>query len=161
MRMNTQEKLALIRRYYDGCSAGDVAIMRDALDDNVVHYFLSPNPGSAPVRGAERLAKYWRRVQRLFAARWVIDAIVAEDDAAVIEWTMFHTPKPGATRVTLRGAEFYRFNNGLISEIRAYYQQLDRSTELDGFDYGSRGYSQIGKERSALHEPPIAVDSHK
>jgi ketosteroid isomerase-like protein len=149
--METQAKLALIKRYYDGCSAGDAAAIAATLDDNVVHYFLAPNPGSAPVRGAQHLAKYWRKVQRLFDARWVVDSIVGEGDAAVIEWTMFHTPA-GGDRVALRGAEFYKFANGRIAEIRAYYQKLDRSTELEGFDYVSRGYSALEREASALHK---------
>jgi ketosteroid isomerase-like protein len=152
--MNTEEKLALIPRYYEGCSAADLAAMVATLDENVVHYFLAPNPGSAPVRGAHNLANYWRKVQRLFEARWVVDSIVTEDDAAVIEWTMFHTPKPGGGRIALRGAEFYRFANGRIFEIRAYYQQLDRSSELDGFDYLARGYSGLEREESTLHSPP-------
>jgi len=149
--MTTDEKLALIRRYYDGCSTGEVAAMLATLDENVVHYFLAPNPGSKPLRGAVHLANYWRKIQRLFEARWVVDSIIGEGDEAVIEWTMFHTPKPGGARVALRGAEFYRFANGRIAEIRGYYNQIDRSTELEGFDYPMRGYSQLGREQSALH----------
>ena len=40
--------LDVVRRYYDGCSAGDVEEMRATLADDVVHYFLAPNVGSAP-----------------------------------------------------------------------------------------------------------------
>jgi hypothetical protein len=97
--------------------------------------------------------------------RWVVDSIIGEGYEAVIEWTMFHKPKPGGARVALRGAEFYRFANGRIAEIRAYYNQLDRSTELEGFDYPMRGYSQLGREQSALHSSPRETersnDSHK
>jgi ketosteroid isomerase-like protein len=151
--METDEKLTLIKRYYDGCSAGDAAAIAATLDDNVVHYFLAPNPGAAPVRGAAHLANYWRKVQRKLAARWVVDSIIGEGDAAVIEWTMFFTPAPVAARIALRGAEFYRFAGGRIAEIRAYYQQRDCSTELDGFDYFPRGYSTLTREASAVHAP--------
>ena len=44
----------LIIRYYDGCSAGDLDELRATLHPDVVHYFLAPNPGSAPVAGPDR-----------------------------------------------------------------------------------------------------------
>ena len=37
---------ALISRYYDGCSAGDVDLMLGTLHPDVVHWFLAPNTGS-------------------------------------------------------------------------------------------------------------------
>ena len=64
--------LATITRYYEGCSAGDVELMLTTLDADVVHWFLAPNPGSAPVRGGEHLARYWRKVQGMIDARWVV-----------------------------------------------------------------------------------------
>ena len=150
--MTTDEKLALIRRYYDGCSSGDVELMTDTLAPDVVHYFLAPNPGSRPVAGAEQLAQYWRKVQRMFDARWVVDLIVAEDDQAIIEWPLYWTPPDREKRVATRGAESYVFRDGRIAEIRAFYQQRpDRSTQLEGFDYAARGYSRLGFEESAVH----------
>ena len=150
--MTTGQKLALIRRYYDGCSRGDVELMIETLAPDVVHYFLAPNPGSKPVAGAERLARYWSSVQRRFDARWVVDLVVAEDDQAMIEWTLYWTPPDGDERLATRGAESYLFRDGRIAEIRAFYQQrTDRSTELDGFDYAGRGYSRLGREESVVH----------
>jgi ketosteroid isomerase-like protein len=49
---------ALVRRYYDGCSGGDVEVVRATLHPDVVHWFLAPNTGSAPVAGAEHLARF-------------------------------------------------------------------------------------------------------
>jgi ketosteroid isomerase-like protein len=150
--MTTDRKLALIRRYYDGCSTGDLDVMMETLAADVVHYFLAPNPGSGPVAGAEHLARYWRKVQRMFDARWVVDLIVGERDQAIIEWTLYWTPPETGERVATRGAESYVFRGGRIAEIRAFYQQRpDRSTELDGFDYAERGYSRLGREESAMH----------
>ena len=73
--------------------------MRATLADDVVHYFLAPNVGSAPVRGGEHLARYWRKVAGMIEARWVVDhGLVGSDQPveAVIEWTMFWRPQ-GAT----------------------------------------------------------------
>ena len=155
--MTTEEKLALISRYYDACSDGDVDALVKTVTDDVTHYFLAPNPGSKPVSGGLHLARYWAKVQRRIDGRWVIDWIVAEGDEAVIEWTLFWS-SDGEDRVATRGAEWYRFRDGRISEIRAYYQQLDRTTELDGFDYAARSYSGLGDESSAIHMAPARGD---
>lgn len=146
-------KLATVVAYYDGCSAGDAGAMERRLAPDVVHWFLAPNPGSAPVRGAAALAAFWAKVQARFDANWTVDHLLESGDEAVIEWSMFWTPAPGAARVAVRGAEWYRFAaDGRIAEIRAYYQQRpDASCELEGFPYGRRGFSSVGQETSALH----------
>lgn len=135
--------LATITRYYDGCSSGDVELMLSTLDTDVVHWFLAPNPGSAVVRGGEHLARYWRKVQAMIDARWVVDHCLAGDGEAVIEWTMYWTAD--GARIATRGAEWFTFSpGGLITEIRSYYQQRPETTGLDGFPYGERGYSVTG-----------------
>lgn len=144
----------LITRYYDGCTAGDVDALAATLHPDVVHYFLAPNPGSTPVRGAAHLARYWRKVTGLIEARWVVDHVLAAEQEAVIEWTLFWRPQGHAGRVATRGAEWFVFRDGLIAEIRSYYQQQPRHTELDGFDYAARGYALPGAERSAVHPAP-------
>ncbi|MBA3906335.1 MAG: nuclear transport factor 2 family protein [Pseudonocardiales bacterium] len=147
--------IEVIRRYYDGCSTGDVDAMRATLTEDVVHFFLTPNAGSAPVRGAEHLARYWRKVAAMIEARWVVDHCLESERQAVIEWTMFWKPTGAAQRVATRGAEWFVFAaDGRIAEIRSYYRQRPESTGLDGFPYADRGYSTLGVERSALHEPP-------
>lgn len=146
--------LTTITRYYDGCSAGDVETMLGTLDPGVVHWFLAPNVGSAPVRGAEHLARYWRKVSGLIEARWVVDHALTGGAEAVIEWTMFWRPQGTADRVATRGAEWFTFAaDGRITEIRSYYQQRPETTQLDGFPYADRGYSTHGFEHSALHHP--------
>ena len=134
--------LEVVRRYYEGCSTGDVEGMRATLADDVVHYFLAPNVGSAPVRGGEHLARYWRKVTGMIDARWVVDHGLVGDGEAVIEWTMYWRPAGADARVATRGAEWFVFaDDGRIAEIRSYYQQRPETTELDGFPYAARGYS--------------------
>jgi ketosteroid isomerase-like protein len=134
--------LDIITRYYDGCSTGDVALMTSTLHPDVVHWFLAPNPGSAAVRGGEHLARYWRKVHAMIDARWVVDHCLSGDGEAVIEWTMVWTPQGSAGQVATRGAEWFTFSaDGMITEIRSYYQQRPQTTELDGFPYAQRGYS--------------------
>jgi ketosteroid isomerase-like protein len=144
--------LETITRYYDGCSTGDVDLLLGTLDPEVVHRFLAPNLGSAPVRGAEHLARYWRKVAGMIDARWVVDHALVGAGEAVIEWTMFWRPDGVTGRVATRGAEWFTFAaDGRIREIRSYYQQRPETTELDGFPYLDRGYSVPDSERSELH----------
>ncbi len=142
---------ALLRTYYDGCNRGDVDLMCSTFHPEVVHYFLAPNTGSAPVRGAEHLARYWRKVGRMIDARWVVDSICAQQEQAVIEWTLFWTPQGGGERVLTRGAEWFTGRDGLIREIRSYYQMRQEPTELEAFPYAERGYSVPGQEHSNVH----------
>jgi ketosteroid isomerase-like protein len=134
--------LETITSYYEGCSSGDVELMLTTLDADVVHWFLAPNPGSAPVRGGEHLARFWRKVQGMIDARWLVDHCLTGESEAVIEWTMFW--RSGGDVVATRGAEWFTFSSaGLITEIRSYYQQRPETTELDGFPYAERGYSGL------------------
>lgn len=162
----TEDVALLIRRYYNGCTAGDLDELRATLHPEIVHYFLAPNTGSAPVSGAEHLARYWRKVTRMIDARWVMDHVVSAGDQAVIEWTMWWHPSPGADRVGTRGAEWFVLRDGLIAEIRSYYQQREHTTELDAFPYAARGYSLPGREHSLVHpdaagfSAPTTEDQH-
>ena len=142
---------ALITRYYEGCSAGDVDLMLQTLHPEVVHWFLAPNNGSTAVAGGDHLARYWRKVTGMLQARWVVDSICATPEQAVIEWSMWWLPEGATERVVTRGAEWFTCSDGLIREIRSYYQMRRTSTELDGFPYADRGYSLPGAERSTLH----------
>jgi ketosteroid isomerase-like protein len=152
----TADWTALISRYYDGCSAGDVDLMLTTLHPGVVHWFLAPNTGSTAVEGAEHLARYWRKVTGKLQARWVVDSICATPEQAVIEWTMWWLPEGATERVATRGAEWFTGENGLIREIRSYYQLRPETTELDGFPYAERGYSVPGAEHSATHAADMA-----
>ena len=152
----TADWTRLITRYYDGCSAGDVDLVLTTLHPGVVHWFLAPNTGSTAVECAEHLARYWRKVTGMLQARWVVDSICATPGQAVVEWTMWWLPEGATERVATRGAEWFTGENGLIREIRSYYQMRPETTELDGFPYAERGYSVPGAEHSAIHAADVA-----
>jgi ketosteroid isomerase-like protein len=147
-----RDPLELIAGYYDACSRGDAQGVADTACGDVVHWFLAPNVGSAPVRGAEHLGRYWRKVHRMIAPTWVVDHGICSGAEAVIEWSMFWQPADGS-RVVTRGAEWFVLRDERIAEIRSYYQQQTRDSELDGFPYAVRGYSVHGSERSERHQP--------
>ena len=150
--------LALINRYYDGCSTGDVEILLETLHPEVVHYFLSPNIGSKPVATAEHLARYWHKVQRLINGVWIVDNICEAGSQAVIEWTLWWNPEGFHRRVATRGAEWFLIESTQIREIRSYYRQEPFDTELDSFPYAERGYSLRRNEYSSIHQPQSGVN---
>jgi hypothetical protein len=47
--------LAVVHRYFEGCSLGDASILQETLAADVVHYFLPPR--FPPILGAERPGK--------------------------------------------------------------------------------------------------------
>jgi hypothetical protein len=133
----------VIRRYYDGCNAADVAKMAGCFTPDAVHYFPPSMPGG-PFRGAQAIAESWKRVVHKAQARWTIDALLLDpaSERAVIEWSNFTQGR----NPLVRGTEWVEFDrdSGLIREIRAYLaaplpRDLERA-QLEGFDYAGRGY---------------------
>jgi ketosteroid isomerase-like protein len=133
------KNIEVVRRYFDGCSTGDLDTLLGTLAPDVVHYFLPTR--FPPIRGAETLANYWRRYKDALDPIWSIDRIVAQGDEVVSEWSCIWTSKESTRRVMTRGSEWYVMRDGRIAEIRAYFIS-DRAadTELIGFPYGQRGY---------------------
>ncbi len=77
--------IAVVLRYFDGCNSGDLDELLSTLAPEVVHYFL---PESFPtIRGAEHLAKYWRKYKLVLQPTWRIDEIIGQGDRVVSEWS--------------------------------------------------------------------------
>jgi ketosteroid isomerase-like protein len=128
---------ALIERYFAACNTGDDTALKSVLDANVVHYFL---PGHPPVKGAEALARHWRKFRDIFATKFFLNRVVSSGNDAVAEWSFEYQPADGEERVVNRGTEWYAIKDGRIAEIRAYYIESDDPCALAGFDYAGRGY---------------------
>jgi SnoaL-like protein len=136
-----KEHIALIEKYYRGCNARDVDLMMSTFTPDVHHYFYPQAFTPKPVVGAENLARLWAGYPK--SQRWTVDHAIASGDEAVIEFSFFY-PRPGDKKEgVIRGAEWYVFREGLISEIRAYYWQgPENEYSLQGFPYAERNYSQ-------------------
>jgi len=131
--------VGVVQRYFDGCNSGDLQTLLSTLAPDVVHYFLPRQ--FAPIRGAEHLAKHWRKFKQVLDPAWSIDQIVGQGHQVVSEWSCIWTPKGTSRRVMMRGSEWYVIREGLIAEIRAYLMHDDTmDTELAGFPYLERGY---------------------
>jgi ketosteroid isomerase-like protein len=129
----------VVRRYFDGCTSGDLDTLLATLAPDVIHYFLPRE--FLPIRGAEHLARHWRKFKQMLDPVWAVDQIIAQGDLVVSEWSCIWTPKGTARRIMMRGSEWYVMRDGRIAEIRAYLANDDASdTELTGFPYLERGY---------------------
>jgi ketosteroid isomerase-like protein len=131
--------ISVVLKYFDGCNSGDLDDLLSTLDPEVTHYFLPQQ--FKPIRGAQHLAKYWRKFKVLLSPTWKIDHIIGQGDEVVSEWSCVWTPEGTDLRRMMRGSEWYVMRDGRIAEVRAYFAYSDKSdTELTGFPYGSRGY---------------------
>ena len=134
-----ERNVSVVVKYFEGCNTGNLDDLLSTLDPDVTHYFL---PGQfKPIRGAQHLAKYWRKFKSVLSPNWKIDHIIAQDNEVVSEWSCLWTPEATKLRLMMRGSEWYVMRDGRISEVRAYFAYSDRlNTELTGFPYGDRGY---------------------
>ena len=138
--MKNHPYLDVILKYYTGCSTGNIELMKSTFTPDVTHYFTDDKP----VSGAENLANHWAGFNtKTRKAEWTVDHFMADDDEAVIEWTMISKYlEEGGRKAMIRGTEWYKFREGKIAEVRAYYLWApeQQESELVGFPYEARGY---------------------
>lgn len=124
-----------VRAYYADLSSGDAEAVARHFTEDAIHYYTR----RAPHLGAAQIAENAAAAVRFLDAKWVLESLVADDEQAAIEWSMaFDHPTKG-TRMLDRGAELFRFRDGLICEVRAYYNE--RGGDLIGFDHPARGHT--------------------
>jgi methyltransferase len=146
----------VVRTYFVGCNDADATKIASCLTDDAVHYF-PPGMYGGPWRGASLIAENWCSMVARIGSTWALEQVLISPDGrtGVAEWTHYKT----TDGTVLRGDEWYVFDeqSGLISEIRAYYaspqDQTRNRMELEGFDYGARGYS--------TEQPPVRAGRAK
>lgn len=139
MTPTESKNVSVVLKYFDGCNSGDLGTLLSTLDPGVVHYFLPAR--FAPIRGAEHIAKYWRKFKSVLNPVWRIDRIIGQDDEVVSEWSCLWTPGGTSRRLMMRGTEWYVMRHGRIAEVRAYFLHDDAAdTQLAGFPYSERDY---------------------
>lgn len=139
MAPHESTNLSVVLKYFDGCNSGDLDTLLGTLDPDVVHYFLPAR--FPPIRGAQHLAKHWRKFKNVLNPVWRIDRIMARDDEVVSEWSCLWTPQGTSHRVMMRGTEWYVMRAGRIAEVRAYFLHDEAAdAQLTGFPYAQRDY---------------------
>jgi len=137
--MSSDAHIHVVLDYFDGCNTGELEHLLRTLDTDVVHYFLpAVHP---PIRGAEHLARYWRKFKQVYDPRWKIDHVIGTGDEVVSEWSCAYTLPKNGQRMMFRGSEWYVMKDQRIAEVRAYYEYDEsRECQLNGFPYLDRGY---------------------
>jgi ketosteroid isomerase-like protein len=131
-RMTPAER---VRAYYEDLNSGDAGKVARHFTEDAVHYYTRRDPDV----GAQAIADYAVLAVTHLNAVWTCEHLVASDDEVAIEWTLaFDHPRSGE-RLLDRGAEFLAIRDGLISEVRAYYN--GRGGDLRGFDHVRRGHT--------------------
>ena len=126
-----------VRAYYDDLSSGDADAVARHFTDDAIHYYTR----RAPHLGARAIADNAAAAVEHLNAVWVLESLAGDGQQIAIEWSMaFDHPTKG-TRMLDRGAEFFRFRDDLICEVRAYYNE--RGGDLIGFDHASRGHTVL------------------
>lgn len=139
MRPNESTNVSVVLKYFDGCNSGDLEALLSTLDPDVVHYFLPAR--FPPIRGAEHLARYWRKFKNVLNPVWRIDHIIGQDNEVVSEWSCLWAPQGTSRRVMMRGTEWYVMREVRIAEVRAYFHYDDAADSgLTGFPYEDRDY---------------------
>jgi ketosteroid isomerase-like protein len=126
-----------VRSYYEALNTGDADAVARHFTDDAVHFYTRREPHV----GARAIAENAALGVEHLNARWTLEHAVEGDDEVAIEWSMaFDHPRDGR-RLLDRGAEFLAFRDGLICEVRAYYNE--RGGDLAGFDHAARGHTTL------------------
>jgi ketosteroid isomerase-like protein len=130
-----------IHSYYEALNTGDPERIASHFTPDAIHYYTR----MAPHQGAQAIGEHTRTAVERLGGRWYVENGIEEGDQACIEWTMtWHDPRSGEPRLD-RGTEWFRFRDGRIAEVRAYFHsnQKNRSGDLMGFDHAGRGYTVL------------------
>jgi ketosteroid isomerase-like protein len=129
-----------IRSYYDSLNTADGDAIAAHFREDATHFYtrLGPHHGREIADNA-----LWAIAN--LGGRWHLEHAIEQGDEVVIEWTMtWRDPDSGEPRLN-RGTEWFRLEDGLIAEVRAYHHGDERNPEgnLLGFDHAARGHTTL------------------
>jgi len=95
-----------ITAYFEACGQGSAAEIASHFTEDAIVY----DTNVRPMVSAAGIGADWVRVRdRWKGARWAVDSIVSQDDAAAIEWSMTGIDPTTDRSFVFRGSEHYRF----------------------------------------------------
>jgi ketosteroid isomerase-like protein len=134
-------RLDHVRSYYDALNSGDADRVAAHFTEDAVHYYTRRGPHE----GGSQIAEHAAWAVANIEGQWSFEHGIESGDEAVIEWTMtWRDPRNGKKRLD-RGTEWFRFRDGLISEVRAYHHGGPKNPQGDliGFDHEGRGHTML------------------
>lgn len=130
-----------VRSYYEALNTGDADEVAAHFTDDAVHYYTRLGPHA----GATAIAEYAAFGVNEIEGQWHLENGIDDGKQACIEWAMtWRDPRSGERRID-RGAEWFRFRDGKICEVRAYHHGNEKnpSGDLLGFDHAGRGHTTL------------------
>jgi ketosteroid isomerase-like protein len=130
-----------VRSYYEALNTGDPDVVAEHFTEDAVHYYTRLGPH----QGSRAIGEHTKWAVENLEGRWFMENGIDDGEQAVIEWTMtWRDPKSGERRLD-RGAEWFRFRDGKICEVRAYHHsdEKNRSGDLLGFDHAGREHTVL------------------
>ena len=136
--MSETENVKTVTRNIEDCNSGVLADTVPTLADDVVHNFLSER--FPPIRGAEHLARFWRKSKQVSDSVWSIDQILAQGDPVVSECSLIWLPWRRAVGSCCGGRSVDNARAGVTAEVRGYFVYDEQTDgELTSFRKPSRG----------------------
>jgi hypothetical protein len=134
--------LERVRAYYRDLNTGNPEKVARHFQTHANHFYTRMEPQ----RGAQQIGDLTEQGVKHLDASWHLENAIEQDDQVVIEWTMLWCdPRHDNVRRIDRGTEWFRIEDGLIAEVRAYHHSNAKNREgnLIGFDHAGRGYTTL------------------
>jgi hypothetical protein len=156
--MSDLSPLERVKAYYRDLNTGDPEKVARHFQRGAHHYYTR----LAPHRSAEEIGKLTEQGVKLLDASWHLEHAIEQGNEVVIEWTMLWCdPRHENVRRLDRGTEWFRIEDGLIAEVRAYHHSDagNRQGNLMGFDHQGRGYTTLEGWDEARERDGAAADA--
>jgi hypothetical protein len=140
--MTDLSPLQRVKAYYRDLNTGNPEKVARHFKPDANHYYTRLGPN----RSAQAIGEITEQGVKHLDGSWHLEHAIEQGDEVVIEWTMlWRDPRHGDVKRLDRGTEWFRLEDGLISEVRAYHHsdEKNRPGDLIGFDHEGRGYTTL------------------
>jgi hypothetical protein len=140
--MSDLSPLERVKSYYRDLNTGNPEKVARHFKDDARHYYTRLGPHTS----AGEIGETTEQGVRHLDASWHLEHALEQGDEVVIEWTMLWCdPRHGGEQRLDRGTEWFRIEDGLIAEVRAYHHSdhKNRQGNLLDFDHDGRGYTTL------------------
>jgi hypothetical protein len=140
--MSELSPLERVKAYYRDLNTGDVEKVARHFQPTARHYYTRLGPHSS----ARQIGEVTELGVKQLDGSWHLEHAIEQGNEVVIEWTMlWRDPRHDNVRRLDRGTEWFRLEDGLIAEVRAYHHSdaKNRQGDLLGFDHAGRDYTTL------------------
>jgi SnoaL-like protein len=154
--MSDLTPLERVKAYYRDLNTGDPEKVARHFKREARHYYTRLGPHTS----GREIGEITEQGVRHLDASWHLEHAIEQGGEVVIEWTMLWCdPRHDGDRRLDRGTEWFRIEDGLIAEVRAYHHSdaSNRQGNLLGFDHAARGYTTLERWDEARERDGAAL----